>query len=110
MFLQAKLKEKYLQMEEDSKKQGDANGSPNDLLRKTDQFPASPPPKAKFQPQPIQLQLSATIDQRSRAHNNPEKFHSDIGSLKVKQMNFPGNESFFFPEKMVPSEVKSNLD
>jgi len=93
-------------MVEDSKKQ--TNGSPNDLLRKTDQFPSSPPPKAKFQPQPIQLQLSATIDQRSRAHNNPEKFHSDIGSLKVKQMNFPGNESFFFAEKTVSAEVRKN--
>ncbi len=92
-------------MVEDSKKQSTI-GSPNDLLRKTDQFPASPPPKPKFQPQPIQLQLSATIDQRSRAHNNPEKFHSDIGSLKVKQMNFPGNESFFFAEKTVPAEVR----
>ena len=100
MFLQAKLKERFLQMVEDSKKQGESNGAPNDLLRKTDQFPASPPPKPKFQPQPIQIQLSASIDQRSRAHNSlkPEKFHSDIGSLKVKQMNFPGNESFFFPE------------
>jgi hypothetical protein len=99
MFLQAKLNEKFHQME-DSKKQAESNGAPNDLLRKTDQFPASPPPKPKFQPQPIQLQLSPSIDQRSRAHNSlkPEKFHSDIGSLKVKQMNFPGNESFFFPE------------
>ena len=51
MFLQAKLKERFLQMVEDSKKQGDPNGSPpNDLLRKTDQFPASPPPKPRFQP------------------------------------------------------------
>ena len=48
MFLQAKLKERFLQMIQDSAKKGDANASPNDLLRKTDQFPKSPPPKPKF--------------------------------------------------------------
>lgn len=36
MFLQAKLKERFLQMVEDSKKQSDGTGAPNDLLRKTD--------------------------------------------------------------------------
>ena len=90
-------------MVEDRKKE-DAAGGPGSPAKTVE------PAKPKMIPHPISTQLTATIEQRSRRQNLvPEKFHSDIGSLKVKQMNFPKNESFFFPEKTVPKDVTRTL-
>jgi hypothetical protein len=37
----------------------------------------------------------------------PSKYdlNARVGSIKIKQTNFPKNESFFFPEEQVPQHI-----
>jgi hypothetical protein len=31
-----------------------------------------------------------------------------VGSIKIRQISFPKNESFFFPEEFVPAKIRES--